>query len=333
MIWLTWRQHRLEVVGAVIGLTLVGAFLIATGLPTRAAFDSRVQPCLGLSGTAYLQHGCQGILRDFKSEATFNDLIGYLNLLPALVGLFIGAPLVSREIERGTHRLVWTQGISRLRWFTIKLVLLAAVSALLAVAFTAAMTWWRSPVDQVQGRFLPLGFDFEGLMPAVYALFAFSLGVAVGTVMQRTVAAMAVTLLGFLAVRFPVEHLLRPHYMAALTTTAAMDSGNPGDPGLTGSRDWIVDGGLMDHAGHRLNNGQLSQLYSDAAAAGGNLKGGVDAYIQAHGYHGYTDFQPAGRFWAFQASRRRFFSAWQERWCSSPSGGCVDGARASWTRG
>lgn len=252
MIWLTWRQHRAEAVGAVIVLALVGAFLLFTGLTTRSVFDSRVHACLSLSGDAFQQHGCQGILRNFEQEATFNDLVAYLNFLPALIGLFVGAPLVAREIERGTHRLVWTQGVTRLRWISTKLTLLAAGSIAVSVMFTAMMTWWRFPIDQVQGRFLPVGFDFEGLAPIAYGLFAFTLGVAVGSVMRRTVAAMAVTLLGFLAVRFPVEFLLRPHYLAPLTSTADL-SASTADPRTGGRGDWILTGGLVDHSGHRLD--------------------------------------------------------------------------------
>lgn len=306
MIWLTWRQHRMEAVGAIIALSIVAGFLLLTGLPMRAAFDDRVQQCLNLSGGAYLQHGCQGVLRDFETEATFNDLIAYFNFLPALAGLFIGAPLVAREIERGTHRLVWTQGITRLRWISTKLMLVTAGCAITAVAFTVAMTWWRAPIDQVQGSLLPVGFDFEGVMPTAYALFAFALGVAIGTVICRTVPAMAITLLAFLAIRLPVEDLLRPHYMAPLTTISAATQ--PGaDPRLSGRGDWILQGGLMDSAHHRLTNAEMSQLYSMAAKGADNTKGGADAYVQAHGYLSYVDLHPASRFWAFQGIEAAIF--------------------------
>jgi len=307
VIWLTCRQHRMEAVGGVIALGLVGGFLVLTGLPMRAAFNGQVHDCLSLTGDAYYQHSCQGLLRGFENQATFDGLIAYLNFLPALVGLFVGAPLVAREIERGTHRLVWTQGITRLRWVTIKLFLLVLGCAIIALAFTAAMTWWRSPVDQVQGRLIPVGFDFEGLMPTAYALFAFALGAAVGTVVRRTVPAMALTLLGFLAVRFPVEFLLRPNYMAPVTTVSAFSATAGPDPRASGRGDWILQGGLMDSTHHRLSNAELSQLYSAASNGAANTKGGADAYIHAHGYLSYVDFHPASRFWTFQGIEAAIF--------------------------
>ena len=36
--------------------------------------------------------------------------------VPLLAGVFWGGPLIAREIEQDTHRLAWTQSISRGRW-------------------------------------------------------------------------------------------------------------------------------------------------------------------------------------------------------------------------
>ena len=54
------------------------------------------------------------------ASTAFTNQYGSLNLvavlliiLPVLVGLFWGAPLVAREVEHGTHRFVWTQGVGR----------------------------------------------------------------------------------------------------------------------------------------------------------------------------------------------------------------------------
>ena len=54
-----------------------------------------------------------------------STLAGYLILLPALVGMFVGAPLLARELEHGTHRLAWTQSVTRRRWLLSKTLLLA----------------------------------------------------------------------------------------------------------------------------------------------------------------------------------------------------------------
>ena len=41
--------------------------------------------------------------------------------MPALIGAFWGAPLITREFEAGTFRLAWNQSVTRARWLAIKL--------------------------------------------------------------------------------------------------------------------------------------------------------------------------------------------------------------------
>ena len=73
--------------------------------------------------------------QQFQSWAQF--LPRFLEFIPGLLGMFLGAPLVARELESGTFRFAWTQGTPRLRWITVKLVLLGAALTLLALAFSA----------------------------------------------------------------------------------------------------------------------------------------------------------------------------------------------------
>jgi hypothetical protein len=52
---------------------------------------------------------CDALTGDFRNR--FGDasvLLLALTILPGLAGLFLGAPLVSRELERGTHLMAWT---------------------------------------------------------------------------------------------------------------------------------------------------------------------------------------------------------------------------------
>jgi hypothetical protein len=101
-------------------------------------------------------------------------------VVPAAVrGAVLGAPLVAREVEHGTYRLVWTQGVSRRRWALAKFGLVGGGVVLAAACYALLVTWWRAPLDQATGdRFLSLGgsFDLEGLVPVGYAVFAVALG-------------------------------------------------------------------------------------------------------------------------------------------------------------
>jgi hypothetical protein len=70
--------------------------------------------------------GCDIIVRHFQNEFDgWLKAVRGLAVLPALAGLFVGAPLLARELEQGTHRFAWTQGVTRRRWLLSKTALLA----------------------------------------------------------------------------------------------------------------------------------------------------------------------------------------------------------------
>ena len=65
--------------------------------------------------------------------------------------------------------------------------------------------------------FDPDRFDIIGIVPVAYALFAMALGIAAGTLLRRTLPAMAITFARFVAARAVIAHWLRRHYMSAVT--------------------------------------------------------------------------------------------------------------------
>jgi hypothetical protein len=300
MIWLVWRQHRLAMLAIAGVLAVIGAFLLLTGLPMYASFQAGgLAGCLGQTTGA-----CGDAVTQFSDQyrGIGTGLIPWLNFFPGLLGLFVGAPLIAREVEQGTHRLIWTQAASRRSWLAVKLGLQLALTVAAAVAFTAMMTWWRWPLDQLEGHFATNVFDFEGPIATAYAVFAFALGTAAGAVLRRTVAAIGVTLAGFLAVRLPVEGLLRAHYQPALTTT--VDATDFRSQGLVGGTDsWIVASGLQDSAGHRLGLDQVIALSRAARTAGQAFPN----YLHDHGIVRWLDYQPADRLATFQAIETAIF--------------------------
>ena len=197
MTWLAWRQFRLQGAALYALLVALAAAFVVLSLP-----DS--------TGEALIE------ARNNGGDATTLYTVGILAMLvlPALVGVFLGAPLVARELEAGTHRLVWTQSISRTRWLATKVGLVGLAAIVGAGALTALVTWWCGPIDDAlnagarggngfleQNRMQPAIFAARGLVPIGYTAFAFALGVAAGTLVRRTVAAMALTLALFVAVQ------------------------------------------------------------------------------------------------------------------------------------
>lgn len=288
MAWVTWRQHRAQLV-AVAGLLFalaVAAF--GTRLPIQDAFHREsLSACLPPAARS----GCDIIVPHFEAE--FGGLVTGLRtlaVLPVLAGLFVGAPLIARELEVGTYRFAWTQGVTRRRWLLSKTSLLAIGVVLAGAAASAIVMWWRAPYDTLEGRIGPSSFDIEGLVVPAYALFALAVGVLAGLVFRRTVAAMSATLIAFGATRFLVIEFVRPHFLAPLhRAVLATDSG-------LGPGDWVLSNTLVDGGGR-----QITAAREDLAVTHAQLAG-IDphTYIVTLGWKRLITYQPEGRFWTFQ---------------------------------
>lgn len=301
MIWLTWRQHRTAALAIALLLGVVAVFLVVTGLPMYRAFEADgVGACVGRTTAS-----CVEVLTRFSDayRGTGTQLIPWLNFIPLLLGVFVGAPLMARELEQRTHQLVWTQGVSRRRWLAVKVASLLALTVAAALVFTALMTWWRWPLDQLEGHFAPNVFDFEGPVVTAYAVCAFALGTAAGVVLRQTVVAMAVTLGGFLALRLSVESWLRPHYLPPLTATSDPTGTRPDV--LNGIGNWAFEGGFVDHSGHRLSDSETNAVFRAAIDSGAN----PFTYLHEHGILRWVDYQPADRLATFQTIETAIFAA------------------------
>ncbi len=149
MFAVTLRRFRLEMAGAALALAAVGVLALVTGtMMSRQYHDSGLATCLaGGSGDCEQLRDAFG--RRFES---LQVLIVPLVLLPALLGAFVGAPVVARELESGTHRFLWTQDVTRARWFatvaTGALVLAAAAGA----AYAVIAARWLDVTNTVTGE-------------------------------------------------------------------------------------------------------------------------------------------------------------------------------------
>jgi hypothetical protein len=271
--------------------------------------DTGLERCLARQGSPemlpFADNACEEIGTEFAARF-FNQRLLALVLfivLPALVGAFVGAPVVARELEQGTHQLVWTQGVGRTRWAVAKIAILAAVVALAAGIFALMVQWWFEPMNRATGeRFTWLIFDQQGIVVAGYAVFAFALGVLAGAMTRRTLRAMGVTLLLFCVVRFGVAVWVRPglapraerSYPVVATTMPNR---------LVG--DWIIGGGgpgvggIYDAEGREVQGGQ-SFCEPDRAQEC------VDEY--GEGAVNFEIFQPADRYWRFQVLEALVFA-------------------------
>jgi ABC-type transport system involved in multi-copper enzyme maturation permease subunit len=132
-------------------------------------------------------------------------------LVPVLIGMFWGAPLVAREIESGSMRLVLMQSISRTLWLSTRLLIGALGSAVFAGVTSLLVTWWARPWDHYNG-----GMDFGvfDVRDIGYGVFAFALGVLIGTMLRRTLPAMVVTLVVFAGFVAAFGQWVRPQLLS-----------------------------------------------------------------------------------------------------------------------
>ena len=305
MTWLVWRQYRIS---AAVSAALLAAFavlVVITGLRMAAQFHAAFGACLPAGS-------CRFPVDDVSlGGGPMGFLVEFTLAVPALGGMFAGAPLVAREIETGTGQFIWTQNITRRRWLAVKVgwLLLAAVAW--GGAVTALVTWWSGPKNAAYlNAFAPGTFDVQGIMPIAYSLFAMALGIAAGTLIRRVLPALAVTLGGYFAVRLIIMGWVRQHYMTPVTTTFSIAANY-----LPKGAFWLLDQGFRGPSGPLpLAPGNAAMVVgngfpaSDVPAAcvthgplGGTQFGQATiACLGRHGYTQYLTYQPAARYWPFQ---------------------------------
>jgi hypothetical protein len=284
MIWVSWRQHRSEAFGCLAVLAGLAVYAIVLGTSMRTAFgQDGLASCLARSHPA----GCFGAVSAFDNEFGSEVNVAFSNvalIVPGLIGVLVGAPLIARELEYGTWRLAWSQSVPRARWLAIKLALVTGGLVVVGAAMTAVITWYRAPMDRLTGRFLPNIYDYEGLVPTAYILCGFGFAVLAGLLIRRGIPAMVAAFVPWLAIRLIVEFLLRPHFLAPVTvacgaTPAGCSGHGNGGYGLSG---------IPPATGHIGD-----WVLNPSAGPSGNL----------------ISYQPADRFWIFQSIEAGIFVA------------------------
>jgi hypothetical protein len=322
MIWLTWRQFRFQAAVMAALLAAFGLLLLVTGPHLVTLFrDSSFAAC---------HSNCASDAGSFLNQLVPPYRLIYLLgaalmiALPAVIGLFWGTPLIARELETGTFRLAWNQTVTREGWLGVKLGILGLISVAAAGLLSLTLGWWASPIDRAAGvaatsgyenRFFPVVFGTRGIVPLGYAAFAFALGVLIGLLVRRTVAAMGITLAVIAAVQIAFPLLVRPHLITPVRVTTAvtasaiegLDISGPGPgaqlvnvtaatPDLPGA--WIYSDPVVTASG----SAGLGTVPSACQNLGGS--GGFQPCQQALAQKNLKQvltYQPANRYWTFQA--------------------------------
>jgi hypothetical protein len=327
MIRLSLLQFRVQAAGAAAAGAVFAVILAATGPHLFGLYGS--------SGLAACQaHGnCLPLATTFVNKLDGFYLvcyfigIGILLLVPAIIGTFWAAPMLTREFEADTFQLAWTQSVTRTRWLAAKLGLGALAAMATGGLFSLLLTWWSGPIDTAapfgKGNsitFLRLGFVLfptRGITPLGYAAFAFALGVTAGVLIRRTVPAMAATLatFAFIQIAWPIwvrPHLIPPAHKFVALTAANIPNANlavgpggttiivPNLPSMTG--DWIISSQNIDLAGRPFSVNSVSVCLGNTPQACNNT-------LSRLHIRDVIAYQPASRFWALQGYETGIFLA------------------------
>ena len=325
MIRLAALQSRVQMSIAAAGLAAVALVLVVTGPHLAELYRSQIETCAA-------NHDCATVHTSFlRTDRSLFTLLGFVVLfVPALAGVFLGAPLVARELETGTHRLAWTQSISRSRWLAVKAAVVGLAGMAVAGLATLSVTWWAHPLDRV--RMDQYGFfDQRGVVPVAYAAFAVALGITCGMLLRRTVPAMAATLAAFVAVRLGFTYDVRPHLLPPSHIRTSLLSGNglgfevTHQHGVTFVANnatipnaMVLSTRIVDASGHPASAHALHAFVAGRCPAVANpqaLRYGpvkpdaVNNCIQrlSGTFHLATTYQPPSRYWPLQWSEFGIF--------------------------
>ena len=219
--WPAWRQHRPLVRAAPALLAVSCALLLWQH--AIIAHDYAVLRASGCTDPAALgRQRCRPAV-DYVSDHAGDFISSFqpaLAALPLLIGMFVGAPLLAQEYERGTVRLAWTQSLSRTRWLAARLAVPLVLVLVGSTVLTLLAHWvyWGSqdtPGLLFDPPFQGLTYPVIGPTAVATALFALALGTALGLLLRRTLVAAGLT--GLLTVLAEAGlRLLRPHVWPAV---------------------------------------------------------------------------------------------------------------------
>jgi len=293
MAWVTWRQHRIALAGVAALLGAWAVYLWLAGLQLHHAYAAATA-CHPASSLA-----CGEIISEFN--VTYGDpaltAAVLLQTVPALIGAFVGAPVLARELETGTFRYAWTLGISRRRWTLGKLVPLAIAVAAAAGVFSLLFSWFFQPLF-ADGNNIPFTaelFDLRGVALPAWTLAAFAIGALAGMLIRRVVPAIAATLAAWAGLALTAALYLRQHYAVPLRTS---NLNVPGSAWIMSQ--WWTKGGKFAFANWHDAPASLVRRCSAAGPLGKGSPGTLYQCFAQHGYTQWTSYQPGSRFWPFQ---------------------------------
>ncbi|MEU2427409.1 hypothetical protein ABZ619_41560 [Streptomyces sp. NPDC007851] len=169
------------------------------------------------------------VLVDYPTQMNWAGIL--INYAFVGVAAFAGGALIGRELESGTARLAWTQGVTPVRWLAAKLALPAAALTMGAAALVLVFRWaFAAHPDLLWTRDWSSAYVFpaRGPLTAAYALCALAVGTLTALLLGRTLAALGAAT-GVMWLFNAVLTYYRPYLWPSLRRTGTRSIDLPDD--------------------------------------------------------------------------------------------------------
>jgi hypothetical protein len=301
VIWLVFRRYRMLMAITVVALVGLGMWMLLEGHASDVAESSKA--------CRYAIFECQTTSGIFSLSDQATAINFLLLVLPCLLGVAFGAPLVAGELEHVTNRLAWTQGISRTRWLIIKWSAIGTTLLAMVVALTFVAQWWTGHSGEIRnlnlfpigtGRLQPLFFPVTGIALGAYTLFAFALGAALGAVIRKSSWAIVATVVAYAAVSLLMVLLLRPSLAPQVFVPVHLSANSQFIDGASNS---VSDSAWDLGFGYRYVPGTPEAEEGPSADVVGLQCEDDSSYVACLANHHLqmgTFYQPADHYWELQ---------------------------------
>ncbi|QBD81181.1 hypothetical protein EPA93_36490 [Ktedonosporobacter rubrisoli] len=291
MIWLVWRQYRTALITIAFLLLLLATVMIFNYITYETTLQQELTICMTRP------HSCPNIVEPslnipIDPNTSLILSLGLVLLLPLTMGIFLGAPLIAREQEQRTHYFAWLQSVSRGRWLAIKLGLLIVATLLGSGLLSIIATWGNLHIHSL----IWTNYAMQGPILPGYALLALTLGVAAGAFVHRTLPAMALTFVLYLALFIGLSAIF-PYLLPPLSAIDKAPKAN-----ITMKEpinELVVHMGYTDQQGHEIREIGTYCGFR-ASATEDEYEQLINQCIKEHHIQWRLDYQPPERFWPLQ---------------------------------
>jgi hypothetical protein len=302
VVWLQRRSMLLWYFGACLA---IGVGIYVYGFGPRLAWSSFVSHGCTVSITAWCStYGYANPHLGSQASASYTGCVIAALAFAIIAGTFISGPLMARELETGTFRFAFTQGVGRRRLLVANLVLIGFAVTVTTCGLGLLLGWYGKAVDGLllTNPWRPGMFETTPLTLPVWCLLAVTTGALLGAVLRRVIPAMAGTMVtvgvlawcggvwssaavGLSPLKMRWTSLTSNYIAGPLVSAATPGQGPPGA--------WLVRGWFEGSHGQVLTVNPQSETLVPFKASD------PTQWLALHHVTYWISYETPGRYWLF----------------------------------